>query len=80
MKEIYTSNHMWTLFENFLVDMATVSFRGILHFKGGPWHTAVASVARHEPVIFARGNEMSRHAFYPLSQKSGPQARGPDSV
>ncbi|KAJ8301193.1 hypothetical protein KUTeg_020180 [Tegillarca granosa] len=25
MKEIYTSNHMWTLFENFLVDMATVS-------------------------------------------------------
>ncbi|XP_078597703.1 inositol 1,4,5-trisphosphate receptor-like isoform X8 [Branchiostoma floridae x Branchiostoma japonicum] len=24
MKEIYTSNHMWTLFENFLVDMATV--------------------------------------------------------
>ena len=25
MKEIYTSNHMWTLFENFLVDMALVS-------------------------------------------------------
>ena len=24
MKEIYTSNHMWTLFENFLVDMAMV--------------------------------------------------------
>ncbi|XP_078000812.1 inositol 1,4,5-trisphosphate receptor-like isoform X2 [Glandiceps talaboti] len=24
MKEIYTSNHMWTLFENFLVDMALV--------------------------------------------------------
>ncbi|XP_013415241.1 inositol 1,4,5-trisphosphate receptor [Lingula anatina] len=24
MKEIYTSNHMWTLFEGFLVDMATV--------------------------------------------------------
>jgi hypothetical protein len=26
MKEIYTSSHMWTLFENFLVDMAMVSF------------------------------------------------------
>lgn len=25
MKEIYTSNHIWTLFENFLVDMAMVS-------------------------------------------------------
>ncbi|XP_074645592.1 inositol 1,4,5-trisphosphate receptor-like [Tubulanus polymorphus] len=24
MKEIYTSQHMWTLFENFMVDMATV--------------------------------------------------------
>lgn len=24
MKEIYTSNHMWTLFENFLVDIVTV--------------------------------------------------------
>ena len=25
MKEIYTSNHIWTLFEDFLVDMARVS-------------------------------------------------------
>jgi len=25
MKEIYTSNHMWVLFENFLVDMVAVS-------------------------------------------------------
>lgn len=25
MKEIYTSNHIWKLFENFLVDMARVS-------------------------------------------------------
>ena len=25
MKEIYTSNHLWTLFETFLVDMAMVS-------------------------------------------------------
>ncbi|KAG9460776.1 hypothetical protein GDO78_019639, partial [Eleutherodactylus coqui] len=24
MKEIYTSNHIWKLFENFLVDMARV--------------------------------------------------------
>lgn len=24
MKEIYTSNHIWNLFENFLVDMAKV--------------------------------------------------------
>lgn len=26
MKEIYASNHIWKLFENFLVDMARVSF------------------------------------------------------
>lgn len=26
MKEIYTSNHMWKLFENFLVDICRVSF------------------------------------------------------
>lgn len=25
MKEIYTSNHMWTLFDSFLVDMVTLS-------------------------------------------------------
>ena len=25
MKEVYTSKHMWTLFENFLVDMAMVN-------------------------------------------------------
>ena len=25
MKEIYTSNHIWKLFDNFLVDMASVS-------------------------------------------------------
>lgn len=25
MKEIYTSPHIWNLFENFLVDMSTVS-------------------------------------------------------
>lgn len=25
MKEIYTSNHIWTLFENFTLDMARVS-------------------------------------------------------
>ena len=28
MKELYTSSHVWTLFESFLVDMVTVS--GIL--------------------------------------------------
>lgn len=26
MKEIYTSNHIWKLFENFLVDMSRVSY------------------------------------------------------
>lgn len=26
MKEIYTSNHIWNLFDNFLVDMSSVSF------------------------------------------------------
>ena len=25
MKEIYTSNHIWKLFDNFLVDMSSVS-------------------------------------------------------
>lgn len=28
MKEIYTSNHMWKLFENFLVDICRVSLSG----------------------------------------------------
>ena len=28
MKEIYTSNHMWTLFENFLIDMGEVCSSG----------------------------------------------------
>ena len=27
MKEIYTSNHMWKLFENFLVDICRVNFQ-----------------------------------------------------
>ncbi len=31
MKEIYTSNHMWSLFENFLVDMAMVILRLYSH-------------------------------------------------
>lgn len=26
MKEIYTSNHIWKLFDNFLVDMSSVRF------------------------------------------------------
>lgn len=28
MKEIYTSNHIWTLFENFTLDMALVCGEG----------------------------------------------------
>ena len=32
MKEIYTSCHMWTLFENFLVDMAVV----VMQINAGP--------------------------------------------
>lgn len=31
MKEIYTSNHMWKLFENFLVDICRVSY--LQHLK-----------------------------------------------
>lgn len=30
MKEIYTSNHIWKLFDNFLVDMSRV--RALSHF------------------------------------------------
>lgn len=30
MKEIYTSNHMWKLFENFLVDICRVRLAGAL--------------------------------------------------
>lgn len=30
MKEIYTSNHMWKLFENFLVDICRVRTTGQL--------------------------------------------------
>jgi hypothetical protein len=32
MKEIYTSKHMWTLFENFLVDMGMVFSHPFIHF------------------------------------------------
>ena len=32
MKEIYTSNHIWKLFENFLVDMARVSYMLIIKY------------------------------------------------
>lgn len=32
MKEIYTSNHIWTLFESFTLDMARVRRSG-----GGAW-------------------------------------------
>lgn len=28
MKEVYTSHHIWALFDNFLLDMARVSFKG----------------------------------------------------
>lgn len=46
MKEIYTSNHIWKLFENFLVDMARVSFYDPFMIAyatleaggGGVWH------------------------------------------
>lgn len=38
MKEIYTSNHIWKLFDNFLVDMSRVSlsekFTLSLHLTG----------------------------------------------
>lgn len=30
MKEIYTSNHIWNLFEDFTVDMARVHFSAVL--------------------------------------------------
>lgn len=34
MKEIYTSNHIWTLFENFTLDMARVCLREGMGFWG----------------------------------------------
>lgn len=46
MKEIYTSNHIWTLFENFTLDMARVRGEGwvggtqqqeLLHWLGPGW-------------------------------------------
>lgn len=35
MKEIYTSNHIWTLFENFTLDMARVRDWGWSGSQGG---------------------------------------------
>lgn len=32
MKEIYASNHIWKLFENFLVDMARVSSPAVKYY------------------------------------------------
>lgn len=46
MKEIYTSNHIWTLFENFTLDMARVRGEGwvggmqqqwLLYWMGKGW-------------------------------------------
>ena len=40
MKEIYTSNHIWTLFENFTLDMARVRPHGgwwPAASQGWPW-------------------------------------------
>lgn len=37
MKEIYTSNHIWTLFENFTLDMATVGDGAWSGCWGGEW-------------------------------------------
>lgn len=46
MKEIYTSNHIWTLFENFTLDMAQVRGSGwargtwqqwLMHSTGTAW-------------------------------------------
>lgn len=36
MKEIYTSNHIWTLFENFTLDMARVCPPGGCGLVGAP--------------------------------------------
>ena len=36
MKEIYTSNHMWELFENFLVDISLVRVLQLIVNTGGP--------------------------------------------
>lgn len=36
MKEIYTSNHIWKLFEDFTVDMARVSGRTRTHTHTAP--------------------------------------------
>lgn len=41
MKEIYTSNHIWTLFENFTLDMARVCPPG-----GGAWACGRAVLGR----------------------------------
>ncbi|XP_042325564.1 ras association domain-containing protein 8-like [Sceloporus undulatus] len=38
MKEIYTSNHIWKLFENFLVDMARVSFYAPFNIVEKKWN------------------------------------------
>lgn len=46
MKEIYTSNHMWKLFENFLVDICRVSIVASLLTQNTPKkNQALSSVA-----------------------------------
>lgn len=50
MKEIYTSNHIWTLFENFTLDMARVCACGSVGpswaLEGDPAASLVGQVER----------------------------------
>ena len=47
MKEIYTSNHIWRLFDNFLVDMASVRHRERSHMHHLPFPNEAAFVSRY---------------------------------
>ena len=53
MKEIYTSNHMWKLFENFLVDICRVRLSGTEGQSGNVCVCACVwtSLCRHEENI-----------------------------
>lgn len=57
MKEIYTSNHIWKLFEDFTVDMARVT----VHAVQASRHQEVRVVSFVPPIVFYRSvtNERS---------------------
>lgn len=75
MKEIYTSNHMWKLFENFLVDICRVRLSGAAGRSAcvRAWSECVRVPKR--PCVDVRKTVPSSHLAHPCHRR--PTWRSP---